>query len=170
MTSSRSTSTSGLNDVLSGVQTIVDALHAAIDDEQSVGRTVQFGASGETVEGVVGIRVTTGIGRATVSVRETIDPASSDEERPEEVRRPAVDVFDEGEQVRIIAEMPGVSADDLVLTVEDDKLLLQAETEHRTYWRAVSLPRAVDAEHKTVTAEAGLVDIVLLAAEENGDE
>lgn len=170
MSRSRNTSTGDLNEVLSGVRQIVDALHSVVEDDDSVDRTVQFGTTGDEVEAVMGVRVKTGIGGATVSVREAVESVQPDEEEADEVRRPVVDVFDEETRVRILAEMPGIGPDDVELTVKGDKLVLSAETDQRAYWRAVSLPRPVDTDGGFVEVEAGLVEIVFPAAEETGDE
>lgn len=159
----------GLNEVLGGVRSLVDALQSALDDEQTVERTVHFGTSEGEVDGVVGVRIQTGVGGRTVSVRESVEPirptAADDAEA---VRRPVVDVYDEEDQVRVVAEMPGVGAEDLALTVEADKLVLSAETDRRSYWRAVSLPRPVVGEAATVEADEGLVELVFPAVDADG--
>jgi HSP20 family protein len=76
-----------------------------------------------------------------------------------------VDVHDDGGQVRVVAEMPGVGAEDLDLTVEADKLVLSADTERRRYWRAVSLPRLVVGEEAVVSVDEGLVEIAVPVAD-----
>lgn len=154
-----------LNEVLGGVRSLLDALQSAVDDEQPAERTVRFGTSGEAVDGVVGIRVQTGIAGATVTAREASGPLSPDAEDAEAVRRPVVDVHDDGGQVRVVAEMPGVGAEDLDLTVEADKLVLSADTERRRYWRAVSLPRPVVGEEAVVSVDEGLVEIAVPVAD-----
>ena len=169
MSRSHEKSADGLNDMLGGVRRIVDALQSAVDDDSSFDRTVQFGTTGDEVEAVVGIRVATGIGGATVSVRETVEPMQPDADEADDVRRPVVDVFDEKTQVRILAEIPGVGPNDVELTVKGDKFVLSAETDRRTYWRAVSLPRPVDEDGGVVDVEAGLVEIVFPVAENGGN-
>ena len=169
MSRSRNTSTGGLDDMLGGVRQIVNALHSVVEGEDSVDRTVQFGTTGDEMEAVVGVRVATGIGGATVSVREAVESVQPDAEEADEGRRPVVDVFDEEDQVRILAEMPGIGPNDVELTVTGDKLVLSAETDQRAYWRAVTLPRPVDADGGSLEVEAGLVEIVFPATEETGD-
>jgi HSP20 family protein len=156
----------GLNEVLGGVRALVEALQSAVDDEQTVERTVRFGAPESEIEGVVGIRVQTGLAGATVTAREATGPFSPDDKDTEAVRRPVVDVYDDGDRVRVVAEMPGVGAEDLALTVEADKLVLSADTERRRYWRAVSLPRPVVAEAAAVEVDEGLVEIAIPTADE----
>jgi HSP20 family protein len=156
----------GLNEVLGGVRRIVEALNDAVNNERTVERTVHFGSE-ETIDGVVGVRVQTGIGGTTVSVREGAEPLRPDGEAAAETRRPVVEVYDEKEQIRVVAEMAGVGAEDLELTVDANKLVLSAETDRRRYWRAVSLPRPVDAEEAVVQVEAGLVEIVFPAPDQD---
>jgi HSP20 family protein len=157
------TTARGLNDVL-GVHALVDALRSAVDDERTVERTVHFGTSDGEVDGVVGVRVQTGIAGATVHTRETVGPVQASETDADEVRRPVVDVYDEDDQVRLVAEMPGVGADDLELMVEAEGLVLSADTDRRRYWRAVSLPRPVVGDEAIVEVNEGLVEIVVPAA------
>lgn len=161
--SQNSSAAQELNEILGGVRSLIDTLQSAVDDDRTVERTVQFGTPGGEIDGVVGVRVQTGIAGASVRARETVGPIRAGEET-ETARRPAVDVHDDGDRIRLVVEMPGIGAEDLAFTVEGDRLLLSAETDRRRYRREVSLPRPVDAENASVAAEAGLVEIVLPVA------
>ncbi len=54
---------------------------------------------------------------------------------------PAFDVFDDGESYRLVADVPGLSADDLTLEVTEDGLSVRAE-------RSVPVPEGYTARHR----------------------
>lgn len=60
-----------------------------------------------------------------------------------EVREPLVDIFDEGDEIRVIAEIPGVEEKNIKVEVKDDILTLSVEAGERKYQKEVLLPHAV---------------------------
>ncbi len=60
-----------------------------------------------------------------------------------EVREPIVDIFDEGDELRIIAEIPGVDEKNIKVEIKDDILTLSAEAGERNYQKEVLLPHTV---------------------------
>ena len=78
-------------------------------------------------------------------------------------RQPIVDVIEEADAILVIAEMPGVAAEDVTARVEDGALLL--ETPGPAAWRKrVALPGPVLPAGMTVAARNGIVEIRLLRA------
>ena len=57
-----------------------------------------------------------------------------------ETREPLVDVLDEGERLRVIAELPGVEEKDIHLELKEDILELTAEKGDRKYHKELLLP------------------------------
>ncbi len=57
-----------------------------------------------------------------------------------ETREPLVDVLDEGERLRVIAELPGVEEKDVHLELKEDILELTAEKGDRKYHKELLLP------------------------------
>lgn len=83
--------------------------------------------------------------------------ASSTE--PAEVAEPPVDVFVEGEQVTVVADIPGVSMDDLEVSVEGDKLILSTKaTARRRYRKEVALGTPVRADSLEVSIRNGVLE------------
>lgn len=82
----------------------------------------------------------------------------------EEVREPMVDVFDEGNEVVVIAEIPGVAESDINLEIREDILLLSASDEDRQYRKEVLLPCAVVAETMRSCYRNGILEIRLAKA------
>lgn len=78
----------------------------------------------------------------------------------EAVREPVVDVLDEGETFRLVAELPGVNADEITVEVRGDVVTLQT-TGRRKYAREILLPAAVDPVPQTQTYANGVAEICL---------
>lgn len=77
----------------------------------------------------------------------------------EEAREPMVDVFDEGKEIRLIAELPGVSESAIRAELSGDILTLSAEEGERKYYREVLLPAAVKEETLRKSFKSGILEI-----------
>ena len=82
----------------------------------------------------------------------------------EEVREPLVDVFDEKDHIRVIAELPGVSEEDVQLDVKGDILNLKAEGKERKYAKEVLLPCPVKPESLQKSFRHGILELKLQKA------
>ncbi len=94
---------------------------------------------------------------------------------------PAVDVFEDKESLKIVAELPGLKPEDVKITMENNTLTLRGEKKqvaeeknervHRyersygTFERSFSLPNTVDAEKVAASFENGVLTITLPKAE-----
>jgi HSP20 family protein len=90
---------------------------------------------------------------------------------------PAVDVFEDKDAVKIIAELPGVKSEDVKLSIENNVLTLRGEkkqvAEEKTervhryersygmFERSFALPNTVDADRVEARFENGLLTIQL---------
>jgi len=93
------------------------------------------------------------------------------------VRRPAVNIRDEGKALVVIAELPGVAKEDVDLNITDDSVEIRAEARketeekregyvrrersERAFHRYVTLPAAVDPDHAEARLENGILQIEL---------
>lgn len=77
----------------------------------------------------------------------------------EEEREPITDVFDEKEEVRVYAEMPGVNKEDIELDLRGDILDISAQTGERKYHKEVLLPAKVKSETLTSTYKNGILEV-----------
>jgi len=82
------------------------------------------------------------------------------------VREPLLDVLDEGDSFRIIAELPGVEASDIKLDLKDDILTIAAEGKDlptgqagRKYSKEVLLPSRVQPEPPTMSYRNGILEV-----------
>lgn len=93
------------------------------------------------------------------------------------MRVPKVDVIDREGEIAVKAELPGVSKDDLEVTLSDDMLTLRASTRsefkeekgqyfHREmsrgeFSRTLRLPGAVDADKAKASFKDGILEVVI---------
>jgi len=78
-----------------------------------------------------------------------------------EVREPIVDVFDEGEKLIVLTELPGVEENDVHFEVKDDIVSLFAEAKDRRYSKEILLPSPVDADSVESCYRNGILEIKL---------
>jgi HSP20 family protein len=79
----------------------------------------------------------------------------------EEDREPMVDVFDEGDHLVLIAELPGVDAGDIRFEVKDDVLILSGARGERKYRKEVLLPSSVAAQGAKSSYRNGVFELKL---------
>lgn len=80
---------------------------------------------------------------------------------PTDSREPLVDVINEAEQVRVLAELPGVEKSDIKTTISEDMLTIKVETPTRKYYKEVQLPAGVDPESSKANYNNGVLEINL---------
>jgi len=85
--------------------------------------------------------------------------------RPATEWLPPVDVVEEGGEIRISTELPGVKPEDLKISVEGTVLSIHAQKQEARATRAFTLPTTVDAEGIKATYEHGVLTVVLPQAE-----
>jgi HSP20 family protein len=93
---------------------------------------------------------------------------------------PALNIFEEADRLVITAELPGVKAEDLDLSIEGETLTIQGKRDRRqdetgasyhrreiefgSFSRAIALPVKVDTEHVGARLSNGILTITLLKA------
>jgi HSP20 family protein len=95
---------------------------------------------------------------------------------------PPVDIFESNDELRLVAELPGVKPEDVKLSVNDSTLTIRGEksqvaeqksgTVHRyersygSFERSFQLPRTVDADRTRAAYEHGVLTISIPKAEQ----
>ncbi|BBD72836.1 heat-shock protein Hsp20 [Sulfodiicoccus acidiphilus] len=74
---------------------------------------------------------------------------------------PVVDVIERDDEVRVIAEVPGVDKDKIKLTVSGSELHLEARGDERNYSTDVDLPAEVDENSAKASYKNGVLEVVL---------
>lgn len=70
-----------------------------------------------------------------------------------------VDVYDEGETLRLIADLPGVEKDAISLQCDGETLTISAATDRREYDERVHLPVRVDEHSARATFNNGILEV-----------
>jgi HSP20 family protein len=146
------TGTAALSEILKGLGRLVEKL----SEIESTGELHRNGR----LRGVYGVQVKVGLGGKEVEMEpfgHTGREAGTAAEA--EVREPVCDVFEEGDSILVIAEMPGVSEKELQYEVNGARLRLTAATGNRNYAKDLELPAAVDAARIRVTVNNGVVEL-----------
>jgi HSP20 family protein len=133
--------------------------------EQQSNRTGEFKVKGlgDKARGVYGVSVRVGIGGEPHVER--FGNIRSTTEGPEvvDVREPLIDVFDEGDEIVIAAELPGAKEDEIEVEVKGDVLALSSSGERR-YAKEVLLPGPVDGASMRRSFKNGLLELRLKKA------
>lgn len=113
------------------------------------------------MRGVYGFSVRSVVGGKPVV--ETFGNIKKTAEGPvvEEEREPLTDVFDEKNEVLIIAEIPGVHEEGITLDLKGDILEISAVGKNRNYRKEVLLPMEVKKETLSYTYKNGILEIMI---------
>jgi len=154
----------GLGGIFKGLAGLVEKLGELAEKGGELSRTGEIrGTDAEkSVKGVYGFSVKVGLGGEGIKV-EPFGNIRKDEATGravvQEIREPLVDVFEEEKHVLVVAEMPGIGADDLQLDLKEDILTLSAERADKKYRKEVLLPGSLEREKMTVSCNNGIVEI-----------
>jgi HSP20 family protein len=153
----------GFSGLFRGLGDFIDLLGEMIETgEEEVTRTGEFRIKGlgDKARGVYGFSVRTGVGG--IPRVERFGNIRTTEEGPvvAEVREPLVDVFDEEQEIVVVAELPGVAEDEVRIEIQDDILSLET-TGERKYAKEILLPEPVDAATLQKTYKNGILELRL---------
>ena len=158
----------GLGGIFKGIGSLLElAAELAEKAPTEVSREGQVGPTGEKgFNAVYGFSVRVGSGgKPTVqhfgNVREAAKGPVVDD-----VREPMVDTFDEGEFIRVIAEMPGVDGTDIKYEIKEDVLIISGEKGDKKYYKELLLPSAVDAQQISHSSNNGILEMKLWKAKQ----
>ncbi|MFX0113904.1 MAG: archaeal heat shock protein Hsp20 [Candidatus Hodarchaeota archaeon] len=84
-----------------------------------------------------------------------------------EERSPLVDVLEETDIIRVIAELPGVSKEDIKLGATENSVTIEAKSSDHRYRKEVQLPGKIKPETAKAKLKNGLLEITLTRIREN---
>jgi HSP20 family protein len=152
----------GFGSLFKGIGNLFELVSKMAEEgEGEYTRTGEIKGLSDKARGVYGFSVKMGLGGKPVIEQFGNIQATEKGAVVAEVREPIVDVFDEGEKLVVIAELPGVEEGDIHLEVRDDILDLTAEAEGRKYSKEVLLPSPVDAGSMESSYKNGILEIKL---------
>jgi HSP20 family protein len=130
----------GLGGLFKGIEKLVD-LAGKLEENGGMSKEgeINFDHIKKGMKGVYGFTVNTaGAGSPKVetfgNIKKTPEGPKVDEER-----EPITDIFDEKEEIVIIAEMPGIDEAEIQIDIKDDILEISAESKNRKYHKEVLL-------------------------------
>ena len=155
----------GFGSIFKGLGDLIDVLGEVAETGEEIQRSGEFRVKGlgDQARGVYGFTVRTNVGGAPKvdhfgNIRAT-------EEGPTvvETREPLVDVFDEEDEILIVAELPGVSEEEIQVEIRDDILSLETTGQHR-FAKEILLSAPVDADAMQKAYKNGILELRLAKA------
>jgi len=129
-------------------------------NEEGVKRSGEIGGLPNRAKGVYGFSIKTMAGKPVVesfgNIRETAKGPIV-----EEVREPMIEVFDEEDHILVIAELPGVSENEIKIEVTGDILNLTASDKDRKYAKEILLPGKVNPDSVKTSYNNGILEVTL---------
>ena len=85
-------------------------------------------------------------------------------------REPLVEVNEEQDQIIVIAEMPGVSKEDIELNATNNSITISTEkiVSGRSYFKEIDLPAAIDSDYAKARYTNGILEVKLIKLKEKG--
>ena len=75
-----------------------------------------------------------------------------------------VDIFDEKDEFKVIAELPGVAEDKINVELKDDTLTLSAEGKLRKYHKEIHITARIKPESMTKSFKNGILEVTFTKA------
>lgn len=157
---------------LKGLEKFIDVAEKVEEAGGEIRKRGEIKGLGKDVKGIYGFSIKSGIGtRPKVqtfgNIRPTEKKTGKKEYKITETREPIVDVFDEKDSVLIVAEVPGISEEEIETNLKGDiakqVFTLEAgETDEkgkRKYYKEIALPSKVNAETEEKIYKNGILEI-----------
>ncbi len=164
MEKKKSSGLGNIEGIIGGLSDLIEKLGELAEKGEKLSKsgTVEWGSGGKERKGVFGFSIKTVLGGDEVKV-EPFGNIRRDEKSGEavveEVREPVVDVFEEEDHTLVVAEMPGVAAEDVKLEVKDDVLTIRAERGEMKYRKEVLLPHCYPRDKMEISCNNGILKI-----------
>lgn len=144
---------------LDGLQKWVE-LASELENKQEFRKEGEIKGLSKNLQGVYGISIKT---LADKSNLETFENLTGTEKAPvaKELREPPVDIFDEDDLIVVIAEIPGVSEQEISIKVKEKKFELTALGRDKQYSRNLILPSKVIPSSMKTSYNNGVLEIIL---------
>jgi HSP20 family protein len=161
------TSKSGIEGIFGGLTNLVEKLGELAEKGEELKRTGEFDwqHEGKSAKGIYGVSVKVGLGeQGDKAVK--VEPfgnirknETTGEAVVQEVREPITDVFEEDDHILVVAEMPGISANEVQIESKDDVLTFTAEHGDKKYHKELLLPRSCPKDKMQITCNNGVLEI-----------
>jgi len=150
-----------LGGIFKGIENIIDLADKLKEAGGEIKKEGEFDLSHlkKGMKGVFGVSIKTAAGGVPVvepfgNIRKTSAGPSVEEER-----EPITDLFDEKEEIIIIAELPGVGEEDIKLDLNGDILEISAQRGERKFHKEILIPAEVKAETMRSSYKTGILEV-----------
>ena len=151
----------GLGGLFSGIEKLVDLAAKLKESGGEIKKEGEIDLSHlkEGMKGVFGFSVKTAVGGKPI-----VEPFGNIKKTPkgpkvDEEREPITDVFNEKDEIVVMAEMPGVSEDVISVELKGDILEIHAVAKDRKYRKEVLLPVKVKYDTLTKAYKNGILEV-----------
>lgn len=149
-----------------GLTSLLETLGELAEKGQELRKSGTLGGldpDGKT-RGVYGFSIRSGLGDKEPGIKvEPFGNVRTDERTGHpvvhEMREPMVDVFEEADHVLVVAEIPGISDEDLKLELRDDILVITAAKGEKKYRKEVLLSSAFPADKMSRSCRNGVLEV-----------
>ncbi|MGI5865251.1 MAG: Hsp20/alpha crystallin family protein [Myxococcales bacterium] len=157
----------GRSGILGGLTDLLGELEKLAETGKELRKTGSFETPGreggsKPAKGVYGFSIKVGAGGQDFKV-EPFGNVRRDKATGrsvvEEVREPLVDIFDEEDRLLVVAEMPGIEQEDVVVDLSDHTLAFSAEHGERKYRKSIEVPEGIRRDQIEVSCKNGIIEI-----------
>jgi HSP20 family protein len=151
----------GIGGLFKGIEKLIDL---AADLKEAGGEIKKEGEIDlshlkEGMKGVFGFSIKTAVGGKPI-----VEPFGNIKRTPkgpkvEEEREPITDVFDEKEEIKVYAEMPGIDEEAITVGLKEDILEVKAVSKDRRYHKEILLPAKVKPETLEKSFKNGILEV-----------
>lgn len=150
----------GLGGLFKGIEKLVD-LAGKLEEKGGISKEGEINLDHlkKGMKGVYGFTINTAVGGAPHV--ETFGNIKKTPEGPKvnEEREPITDIFDEKDEIVVIAEMPGIDDKDIKIDLKEDILEISAVSASRTYRKEILLPVKVLSNNLSHKFTNGILEI-----------
>lgn len=150
----------GLGGLFKGLEKLVD-LAGKLEEEGEIRKEgdISFDHLKKGMKGVYGFTIKTAVGGSPKvetfgNIKKTPEGPKVDEER-----EPITDIFDEKDEIVIIAEMPGIEQDEINIDLKADILEISTLSKKRSYRKELLLPVKVSKQNLRHKFTNGILEI-----------
>ncbi len=118
---------------------------------------------------VMGYSITIGPDGKPV-IREFGDKPTITPKGTEDKREPLVDIIEEKNKIKVIAELPGVSKADIELNATEKNLEIKVENAERKYYKSVELPAKIKPDTADAKYNNGVLEVSIEKKEPSKEE
>lgn len=153
-----------LGGLFKGLGSLIDLADKVTKEGGVLEQSGEFNVPGEKeVKGVYGFTVRTMAGPGG-SRRPVVQPFGNIKKTPkgpvvEETREPIIDLFEEGDTIQIVAELPGVTEQEIHYEIHGDVVVLST-TGKRKYNKEILLKNPVEENSASLSYRNGMMELM----------